>query len=115
VLVVALKNLVTPYFDAEFERGMATAATKGQEIPQTAIDTSRRFAGYLALAGPLLAPWFVGIFGGIFTTIGSRVVGAKLTFGQAATITSWSYFPAVIGYIAIALQGPSLTRRPFVV
>jgi len=105
VLVIALKNLVSPYFDAEFERSMATAAAKGQEIPEAAMATSRKFAGYIGMIGPLFAPWFVALIGGLFTMIGARIVGAKLSFGQSATIASWSYFPAIIGYLAIAVQG----------
>lgn len=111
VLVIALKNLVSPYFDAEFERGMATAAAKGQQIPANAMETSRKFAGYIAMVGPVIAPWMVALIGGLFTMIGSRIVGAKLTYGQSASIASWSYFPAILGYISIAVQGAFVDQQ----
>lgn len=111
VLVIALKNLVTPYFDAEFERAMTAAAAKGQAIPENAMAMSRKISTFGAMFGPLIAPWFVALFGGLFTMIGSRIVGAKLSYGQSATIASWSYFPAVIGYISIAVQGAFVDQQ----
>lgn len=109
VIVFALRNLISPYFDAEFARGMAKAtaqaAAQGREMPASAIEMSRKISSFSTMFGPLLIPWFIAIFGGLATWIGARIVGAKISYGQSATIASWSYMPAVLGYIALAVQG----------
>lgn len=105
VLVLAVRNLVSPYFEAEFDRGMARAAAKGQEIPEGALAMSRKISHYTTVIGPIIAPWFVALFGGLATWIGARVVGARLSFGQSATIAAWSYTPAALGFLAMAVQG----------
>jgi len=105
VLVLALRNLVSPYFDAEFERGMNAAAAKGQQIPESALAMSRKIAGFTALGGPVISPWFIAIFGGLLTFVAAKLLGAKLSYGQSAMIAAWSAFPSVIGYIAFAVQG----------
>ncbi len=109
VLVFALRNLISPYFDAEFARGMAKAtaqaAAQGRELPASAMEMSRKISSFSTMFGPLLVPWFIAIFGGLATWIGARIVGAKISYGQSATIASWSYMPGVLGYIALAVQG----------
>lgn len=105
VLVLACRNLVTPFFDAEFARSMQQAAAKGQPIPEGAQAMGSKIAGFMSVAGPILAPWFVAILGGLATWIGARVVGAKLSYGQSATIASWAATPLILGYIALAVQG----------
>ncbi len=105
VLVLALRNLVSPYFEAEFERGMAKAAESGQAVPEGALAMSRKVAGVGAMVGPVILPWLVAIFGGLATWIGARAVGARLNFGQSATIASWAFTPAILGYVATAVQG----------
>ena len=105
VLVLAVRNLVSPYFEAEFDQGMTRAAANGQEIPERALAMSRKISTYATMIGPIIVPWFVALLGGAATWIGARVVGARLSFGQSATIASWSYTPAVLGFIAMAVQG----------
>jgi hypothetical protein len=109
VLVFALKNLVSPYMDAEVARNMAKAAAKaaasGQPMPAGAGAMGEKIASIGGMIGPVLAPWFIAIFGGLFTWIAARIVGAKLTFGQSAMIAAWSGFPAVLSYIATGVQG----------
>lgn len=110
VLVFALRNLIAPFFDAEFARQMAaqSAAAGGQAIPESARAMSEKIAVISAMAGPVLAPWFTAIVGGLFTWIGARIVGAKLSYGQAATISAWSAFPSVLAFIATAVMGMTM-------
>lgn len=109
VLALALKNLIQPYMDAEFARNMAKAAAKaaasGQPMPAGANAMAEKIASATAVAGPVLAPWLIAIFGGLFTWLGARLVGAKITFGQSAMIAAWSSFPGVLAYIATGIQG----------
>lgn len=105
VLVVAMGNLISPYFDAENARAMAAAAAKGQVMPPEAQATAEKFSHYVALGMMVILPWFVAIVGGLFGWIGAKIVGAKMGYGQAAMIASWSGFPAILSTIAMGIMG----------
>ena len=105
LLVFALGNLITPFFDAEVARGMAQAAKGGQAMPEGAQATAEKFGRYFALAFVVISPWFTALFGGLFGLIATRIVGLKLSFGQTALVASWASFPAVLGLIAMAVRG----------
>lgn len=114
VLVFALGNLINPFFEAEVARGLAQAAKNGQAMPEGAQATAEKFGRYFALAFVIISPWFTALFGGIFGFIATRIVGLKLSFGQAALVASWASFPAVLGLLAMAIRGtmldPSMIR-----
>jgi hypothetical protein len=57
------------------------------------------------VAGFAIAPWLIALLGGLATWIGARLVGARMAFGQAAMIASWSYTPAMLGGVIMAVQG----------
>lgn len=105
VLVLALGNLINPFFDAEIARGMAQAAEKGQAMPEGAKATAEKFGRYFALAVVVISPWITALFGGLFGFIATRIVGLKLSFGQTALVASWASFPAVLGLLAMAVRG----------
>ena len=103
VLGLATMNLVAPYFEADMLREMRRAG--GGDIPEGASGMAGTMAKVTAVAGFALAPWLVALLGGVATWIGARVAGAGVSFGQAAMIASWSYAPAMLGGIAMAVQG----------
>ena len=109
VIVFSMKNLISPFWDAESARAMAAQAAKmaenGQAMPENAKAMSEKIAGITAMVGPLLAPWLTAIFGGFITWIAAKIVGAKLTYGQSATIAAWAAFPAVLAFITTAIFG----------
>ena len=108
-LVFGLRNLIMPFWDAETSRQMAAQAAamaaKGQAMPEGAKAMGEKMASYGSMIGPIIAPWFTAIVGGLFTFLASRLVGAKLSFGQSAMIASWSNFPAVLSFIAMGIIG----------
>ncbi|MEO7997188.1 MAG: YIP1 family protein [Gemmatimonadaceae bacterium] len=109
VIVFSMKNLISPFWDAESARAMAAQAAKmaasGQAMPEGAKAMSEKIASVTAMIGPLIAPWLTAIIGGLITWIAAKIVGAKLSYGQAATITSWAAFPAVLAFITTAIFG----------
>ncbi len=109
LLVFGLRNLVAPFWDAESSRAMAAQAAamaaKGQAMPESGKAMGEKIAGYVSMVGPIIAPWLAAIVGGLFTFIASRIVGAKLSFGQSAMIASWSAFPAVLAFITTGVMG----------
>ncbi len=108
VLVLAVRNLVSPFMEAEIERSMGVAAASGQPVPENAQAMGSTIARFSSMVGPVIAPWFMAIFGGLATLIGARIAGAKLSFGQSAMVASWSAMPSILGYMALAIQGAVL-------
>jgi hypothetical protein len=102
VLGLAAMNLLAPYFEADMLRAMRQS---GQEVPAGASGATGIMAKVTAVAGFAIAPWLVALLGGFATWIGARIVGARVSFGQAAMIASWSYAPAMLGGIVMAVQG----------
>jgi hypothetical protein len=105
ILGVAAMNLIAPYFEAEMLRAMRQQAAAGGPTPEGAAGMAGTMSKVTAVVGFALAPWMVGLLGGLATWVGARIVGAKLTFGQSAMISAWSYTPALIGALAMAVQG----------
>jgi hypothetical protein len=109
VLALALKNLMAPFTDAEFARGMAKAAAKaaasGQPMPEGATAMAEKFKNVASLVGPPVLPWIIALLGGLMVWLCSKFVAAKLSFGQSMTVTSWSFMPAILGTITIAVFG----------
>ena len=102
VVGVAAMNLLAPYFEADMLRGMRQS---GQEIPAGASGATGIMAKVTVVAGFAIAPWLIALLGGIATWIAGRVLGARMSFGQSAMIASWSYTPAMLGAIVMAVQG----------
>lgn len=108
VMVFALKNLTQPFFDAEqakvTAKMMAKMAEAGREVPAGGMP-GQSMSGYFTMIGTVITPWFIAIIGGLFGWLGARLAGAKISYGQAAMIASWSAFPMVIGYMVIGVMG----------
>ena len=109
VVVFSLRNLISPFWDAETSRAMAAQAAamaaKGQAMPEAGKAMGEKIASYTSIAAPLIGPWLTAIVGGLFLFLASRVAGAKLTYGQSAMIASWSAFPSVLALITTAVMG----------
>jgi len=105
VLVVAMGNLLSPFFDAENARAMAAAAAKGQAMPPEAAATAEKFSRYISFGVLVLLPWFTAILGGLLGWVGAKIVGAKLGYGQVAMIASWAGFPAVVSTLVMGVMG----------
>ncbi|MGV3711229.1 MAG: YIP1 family protein [Gemmatimonas sp.] len=109
VIVFALSNLISPFWDAESARQMARQAAamaeKGQTMPEGGQAMAEKIGNFTKIAIPIIMPWFGAIFGGLFLFVGSRFASAKLTFGQSAMIATWSNFPVILTYVTTAIFG----------
>ncbi len=105
VIVFAMRGLMQPYMDAQFDLGIRLAAAKGTPMPENAIEAGRKFssvgliviAGLTMLVGPLL--------NAIFLIIGGKIFGAPLSFARAAVIAALAGVPRLFTWLAIAVQG----------
>ena len=100
---LAAMNLISPYFEADMLREMRRSA--GGELPAGASGMAGTMAKVSTVALFAIAPWLIALLGGLATWIAARVVGARMTYGQSAMIASWSYAPAMLGAIVMAVQG----------
>ncbi|MEP6766135.1 MAG: YIP1 family protein [Gemmatimonadaceae bacterium] len=109
VLAVGLHNLMAPYMDADFARAMAKTAAKaaanGQPMPEQATAMAEKFKNVGGYVIPAVVPWLVAIIGGIFVWLFAKIVGAKLQVGQGMTIAAWSFFPAILAMVVVAVFG----------
>jgi hypothetical protein len=105
VLAVALHNLIAPFVDADMQLQTSKLAAQGKTIPESATAMQEKMASVGYYAVPLLAPWLIGIIGGLVLFLTSRIVGAKPTFSQSATISSWAYMPGILGTLVMAIFG----------
>lgn len=106
-LAVGLKNLMAPFWDAEFARGAAKAAEKAAAAgtpapPAGMMDTMQNVTYYSAA---IVGPWITAIFGGIVLWLGGKIVGARMSVGQGMTIAAWAAMPTILGMIAMAVLG----------
>lgn len=109
LLAVGLHNLMAPYIDADFARSMAKAAAKaaasGQPMPESATAMAEKIKEFASYGGPAIIPWIIAIVGGIFVWLFAKIVGAKLEVGQGMTISAWSFFPAILATVVVAIFG----------
>ncbi len=103
VIAVAALSLITPFYEAEMQRAALQA---GQPMPEGAGAMMSSIAKITTVGGMVVAPWLIVLFGGLTTLIASRIVGAKLSFKQSASVASWSFMPpAILGTLVIAILG----------
>lgn len=94
-----------PMFDAEFDRGMATAMRQNPSIPPEAAERMRGFAMRMQQVGMFIfLP--IAIFGvGIVTWLAGKLVDAKQTFRTALVVGAYAYAPRIIDGVLHGLQG----------
>lgn len=109
VLLVVLFYLVLPavepLFDAEFNRQIAKALQENPQLKPEQLEGMRsfgtRFGGVSLLVGmPLTVLFVAGV-----VKLASGLAGAPLEYGNAAMITTYSFFPRVLEQLTNAAQG----------
>lgn len=109
VLSVALHNLIAPFFDADMQLQTSKAAAKmaaeGQSMPEGAAAMQEKMGAVTYYAVPVVAPWLIGLLGGLILFVTARLVGAKPTFRQSAMISSWAYMPGILATLVMAIIG----------
>ncbi|WP_396224406.1 YIP1 family protein [Gemmatimonas sp.] len=105
VLVLATKNLLQPYVDANYDLQVIKMAEQGQKMPAEAVEQGRTFSGYFLLFSWSLTAIFSGLLGGLVTWLGAKVVGAALPLGRAVFIATLASVPRVLSLLATAAQG----------
>lgn len=108
VLIVATKNLIQPYVDANFDLQVIKMAEQGRKMPAEAVESGRKFGGYFLFATWTLTAVFSGLLGGVLTWLGAKITGTALPVGRAVFVATLASVPRVLAILATAIQGAIL-------
>jgi Yip1-like protein len=104
LFVFASRGVFSQIFDAEFARGAAKAMEKNPRLTQEMMDSARPMqekiaSFFLYVMTPIL------IFGTAFIVwLTGKVLSIKLTYAQAALITTLAWIPRLVGGLLGAVQ-----------
>lgn len=102
VLAIGTRSLMQPVFDAEFNRQMAVAMRSNPQISPEQMAAGRKFAGFAVyLTGIIVA--IQAMLVGIVLWLVSKLFDSKLTVEKALVVSTYSYFPAILGFVVAAL------------
>jgi hypothetical protein len=104
VVAVATKNLLMPWLDAQAELSIKMAAAKGKPIPDNAAASMRSFTAWGIIIGAPLTMLIGPYINAIFLLIGGKLMNARMTYAQAATIAVLGGVPRVIGWLLMPVQ-----------
>ena len=104
VIGVLGHGALQPIFDAEFTRGMASAAKQNPNMTPEAMDKARafseKFVPVLIGLGAFIMPLMVGVT----LWIVGKFVGAREEIGAACMIAVYSFFPRLLDSVLRVLQ-----------
>lgn len=110
ILTYATWGMLQPLVDAESARAFAERASKMNLTPEQ-LETQRaavaKFSGFIPIiiiASTAIFPMIVGLF----LWLVGKAVGAVESLGEAIMIAVFSYFPRLVGSVALAVQGAVL-------
>lgn len=104
VLMIATKNLLTPWFDAQTELTIKLAAAKGKPIPDNAAASMRSFTPWSIVVGGALTMLIGPYLNAIWLLIGAKIAKAPLTYSQAALVAVLAGVPRLLGWLAMPIQ-----------
>lgn len=105
VLFYLNSGALQPMFDAEFDRGMATAMRQNPNIPPEAVERMRGFAMRLQQVGMFIFLPIAILGVGVATWLAGKLVDAKQTFRAALVVGAYAYAPRIIDGVLHGLQG----------
>lgn len=104
VIMFGTRNLLTPWYDAQADVSLKIAAAQGKPVPEQAAASMRSFSSWGIVIG-LPVTMLVGPFlNAMFLLIGAKLMKARATFGQFATIATLAGVPRLLGVVAMPVQ-----------
>jgi hypothetical protein len=103
-LYFGTKSAMQPIMDAEFAKQTAAMMKRNPAYTQEQADSFRSMGEKFAVVGLVIAlPIAVFLLGAVIW-LGARVVGGGMSFAQAATISTFAFFPRLVEAIVKAVQ-----------
>jgi hypothetical protein len=104
IILIATKNLLLPWFEAQADLGLKLAAAKGKEIPEAAAASARSFSSWGIVIGAPLTMLIGPYINAIFLLIGAKLMKVNASYAQLATVATLSGVPRIIAWIALPVQ-----------
>ena len=102
------KNLVQPWYDATGDLAAVaaakSAAASGRPMPDGMSSQIRTSTVWSVVAGVPLFMLIGPYFNALFMLIGSKLMGAKISFSQAAVVATLAGMPRLLGLLAMPVQ-----------
>lgn len=104
LLFFATRSAMGPVWDAEFQRGMAAAASGGQALTPEQLEAGRKFAGIMVGIFSIVGAPIAVLLLGLVIQLGGKVAGASFGYPQGATIAAFAWFPRLVEGVVNAFQ-----------
>lgn len=104
VFAYASHSVFSQIFDAEFARGTAKAMAANPRLTPEMVNSMRPMQEKVASAFVYLGAPLAVFFTSILVWIAAKVVKARLSFGQAALVTTLAWIPRLVGGLIGVLQ-----------
>jgi Yip1-like protein len=112
VIFFATRSAIQPIMDAEFQRAMASRPN----VTPEQMEIGRKFSSSLAPVFVVVGIPITIFVLGLVVWLAGRVVGARVSYAQGATIATFAYFPKILesisgGVQALLMDESNLTSR----
>jgi len=114
LLAFANRHVMLPIVDAEFQRGMAKAMQTNPQITPALMEQSRKIAEKVAGVIPVVAIPIMMLYMAFLAWLGTKLVGARLTWNAALTVSSFALVPRILQGVLVSVQGLLLDPSSFV-
>jgi len=104
IVVVATKNLLQPWFEAQGDLAIAQAAAKGRPMPDQAVGAMRGVMVWTFVGTGVLATLLGPYLNGLFLVLGGKLASASLSFRQATMIAVLGGVPRLLAYLLMPAQ-----------
>ena len=95
-------NLLEPAFSAMTDRAIETARQKNPQIREEQLQSMRGLMEKGQAFGPIIGVPIAAILGAVGIWIVAKFFDARQTFGQALTVSTYSMFPILLAWVAMA-------------
>jgi hypothetical protein len=98
------RGIISQIMDAEFARNSAKMLADNPRLTQEMLDKGKGFQAAIGMVvGYLGTPIFI-LIAAIFVWLFAKVVSAKISYAQAATITTFAWIPRLLGSLIMTVQ-----------
>jgi hypothetical protein len=104
LFVFASRGVFSQIFDAEFARGAAKAMAKNPQLTQEMMDRARPMQETIASFVLYVFTPIAIFLSAIFVWLSAKVLSIKITYAQAALITTLAWIPRLVGALLGAVQ-----------
>lgn len=108
IVMIATRNLLSPWLEAQSDLALKLAAAKGTPIPDAAAASMRKFTAWGVVIGAPMTMLIGPYLNAVLLLIGAKLMKVKASYGQLATIATLAGVPRIIAWITLPAQAAVL-------